>query len=192
MIVSVQVADYVGVRSDEFSFATCPMIGYGAVLGATPSHGAFLCVFSHFEKGGSSILYDYTFPFVDEMGHFKRLQNMLILIAYKQCKNISLVSFYSRFSRQFIIELPLLYWDHDCAGVWLEWPPHLAWLQKLYNWRIFSWSISSAACFSHPAGDWCNRSPNHRLTLGRVYPCGWRCEYQPLHHQHHPYQQSQS
>ena len=86
MIVSVQVADNVGVRSDEFSFATCPMIGYGAVLGATPSHGAFLCVFSHFEKGGSSILYDYTFPFVDEMGHFKRLQNMLILIAYKDYK----------------------------------------------------------------------------------------------------------
>ena len=106
MIVSVQVADNVGVRSDEFSFATCPMIGYGAVLGATPSHGAFLCVFSHFEKGGSSILYDYTFPFVDEMGHFKRLQNMLILIAYKQCKNISLVSFYSRFSRQLSLSCP--------------------------------------------------------------------------------------
>ena len=120
MIVSVQVADNVGVRSDEFSFASCPMIGYGAVLGATPSHGAFLCVFSHFEKGGSSILYDYTFPFVDEMGHFKRLQNMLILIAYKQCKKYLFGIILFKILQTIIIELPLLYWDHDCAGVWLE------------------------------------------------------------------------
>ena len=120
MIVSIQVADNVGVRSDEFSFASCPMIGYEAVLGATPSYGAFLCVFSHFEKGGSSILYDYTFPFVDEMGHFKRLQNMLILIAYKQCKKYLFGIILFQILQTIIIELPLLYWDHDCAGVWLE------------------------------------------------------------------------
>ena len=158
MIVPTDVSDNECLRSDEPSFAAGSMIGQTPILWTTPSRCIFLRIVLGFEKGGSSILYHYTFPFVDEIGHFIGFQ-IISSISYKLHNKMALW-------------LYLFFKDCDCDNVCLWWQRHLEWLQRIYNWRISSWSISIEECYSHPARDWCNRSPNHRLTLGRVYPCG--------------------